>query len=260
MKPAFILAATVLTSQPPENASTVIVPSNLAISGHQGAVLKIVHHTKQTPPPPPPENPPPESPGVAGATGLLPPDRNASANWSSAGMLSVGGIPTRTTVCATVNPLGSAKDDTANIQNAIAACPPGQVVQLAAGAFTIAEGNFVLLNKGITLSGAGPGVTILQRTNGAQLNSYTPGSKPSPMIIVGPQRWNITAGTTTTLTADAAAGSSSIDVASTAGFSVGQIVLLDEASGASWQPDVIWTKKQVWASPDYRVVWQKHTP
>ena len=82
-------------------------------------------------------------------------------------MLSVGGIPNRTTVCATVNPLGSAKDDTTNIQNAIAACPLGQVVQLGAGTFTIAEGNYVLLNKGITLRGAWPGVTILQRTNGA---------------------------------------------------------------------------------------------
>ncbi len=175
-------------------------------------------------------------------------------------MLSVGGIPNRSTVCATVNPLGSAKDDTTNIQNAIAACPLGQVVQLGAGAFTIVEGNYVLLNKGITLRGAGPGSTILQRTNGATLNSYTPGSKPSPMIIVGPRRWGTTAGATTTLTADAAAGSNSLDVVSTAGFSVGQVVLLDEASGAGWQPDVIWTNRQIWASPDYRVVWQKHNP
>ena len=175
-------------------------------------------------------------------------------------MLSVSGIPNRTTVCATVNPLGSAKDDTTNIQNAIVACPLGEVVMLGAGTFTIAEGNYLLLNKGITLRGAGPGQTILQRTNGAMLNSYTPGSKPSPMIIVGPQRWGTSAGATTNLTADAAAGSNSLHVASTAGFSVGQIVLLDEASGAGWQPDVIWTNRQIWASPDYRVVWQKHNP
>ena len=42
---------------------------------------------------------------------------------------------------------------------------------------------------------------------------------------------------TTALTADAAQGSNSVQVASTAGFSVGQIVLLDEASGAGWQTD-----------------------
>lgn len=195
-----------------------------------------------------------------GSSPLLPPDRNASANWRMAGMLSVGGIPTRTAVCATVNPRGSAQDDTTNIQNAIAACPLGQVVQLGAGTFTIAEGSYILLNKGISLRGAGPGVTILQRTNGARLNSPNPGSNPSPMIIVGPQRWWTAAGTTTTLTADAAAGSHSLQVASTAGFSVGQIVLLDEASGAGWKPDVDWPTRQIWAAPDYRVVWQKHNP
>ena len=196
--------------------------------------------------------------GAAAQAVILPSANDASANWKMAGMQSVGGIPNRTTVCATVNPLGSAQDDTTNIQNAIAACPLGQVVQLGVGTFTIAEGNYVLLNKGITLRGSGD--TILQRTNGATLNSYIPGSKPSPMIIVGPQQYNNSYNVTTTLTADGAAGSYSIDVASTAGFSVGQIVLLDEASGAGWQPDVIWTNRQIWASPDYRVVWQKHNP
>src|SRR5262249_46988253 len=102
-------------------------------------------------------------------------------------------------------------------------------------------------------------VTTLQRTNGAKLGSVQPGSNPSPMIIAGPQRYNNNT-TSTTLTADAAQGTNSVQVASTTGFSVGQIVLLDEASGAGWQPDVIWTSRQIWASPDYRVVWQKHNP
>ncbi len=63
-------------------------------------------------------------------------------------MLTVGGISSRTTVCATVNPRGLGQDDAANIQNAIPACPAGQVVRLGAGTFTIAEGNYILLNKG----------------------------------------------------------------------------------------------------------------
>jgi hypothetical protein len=193
------------------------------------------------------------------SAGILPPDRNASANWRMAGMLSAGGIPERTAVCAIVRPLGQSKDDTTNIQNAINGCPFAQVVQLAAGTFTIAEGNFVLLNKGITLRGAGPGLTRLTRTNGATLGNYVPGSKPSPMIIAGPQRYGNNE-TSTALTADAAQGAHSVQVQSTAGFSVGQIVLLDEASGAGWQPDVVWTSRQIWASPDYRVVWQKHNP
>lgn len=192
------------------------------------------------------------------AGSLLPVDRNASANWHMAGMLSAGGIPDRTTVCATVTPLGNQQDDTISIQNAINKCPLNQVVSLSAGIFTIAEGQFLLINKGITLRGAGPGVTTLQRTNGATLGKYQPGSKPSPMIIVGPMRWGNNT-TSTTLTGDATAGTNTVRVASTAGFSVGQIVLLDEASGAGWQPDVEGLG-QIWASPDYRVVWQKHNP
>jgi hypothetical protein len=127
------------------------------------------------------------------------------------------------------------------------------------GIFTIAEGNYVLLNKGITLRGAGAGVTTLQRTNGARLESDVPGSNPSPIIIAGPQRYNNN-DTSTALTADAVQGTNSVQVASTQGFSVGQIVLLDEASGAGSQTDAIWSNMQIWAAPDYRVVWQKHNP
>ena len=98
------------------------------------------------------------------------------------------------------------------------------MISLSAGTFTIAEGHYVLLNRGITLRCAGAGVTTLQRTNGAQLGTYVPGSNTSPMIIVGPQRYG-SAETATTLTADDAQAAYSVQVASTAGFSVGQIVL-----------------------------------
>jgi hypothetical protein len=194
----------------------------------------------------------------SGTGSLLPADRNASANWRMAGLLSLGGIPNRATICATVSPLGNHQDDTNDIQAAINKCPLDQVVSLSAGTFMIAEGNYVMLNKGITLRGAGPGITTLQRTDGATLGSYRPGSKPSPMIIVGPMRWNNNT-TSTTLTTDATAGTNSVQVANTTGFSVGQTVLLDEGSGAGWQKDVE-GPGQIWASPDYRVVWQKHNP
>ena len=42
------------------------------------------------------------------------------------------------------------------------------LAQLSAGTFTINGGNFLLLDKGITLRGAGPGQTTLQKTDGAQ--------------------------------------------------------------------------------------------
>ena len=206
-----------------------------------------------------------------GSVSLFPADRNASANWQKAGLLTVGDIPNRTTVCATISPLGGGADDTANIQNAIEACPLGQVVKLAAGTFTIAEGNYVLLNKGVTLRGAGVGVTILQRTTGAHLEpGQAYGSSPTPIIIIGPARyglnWNTdgNVGTSINLAADAAAGSTSITLNCggncASKFSVGQVVLLDETSGANWVTEPTGVAKQVWAASDYRVVWKKRSP
>ena len=146
------------------------------------------------------------------------------------------------------------------IQAAIDACPAGQVVQLSAGTFTISTtGGYILINKGITLRGAGPGQTTLQKTNGAKPGSYFPGPNPSPIVIVGPARWDNGGGTSTNLTSDAVKGANSVNVASTAGFSAGQFVLLDELSNASWQTDP-GGRGQIWASPDFRVVWQRHNP
>jgi hypothetical protein len=186
-----------------------------------------------------------------------------------AGMLSVGGIPNRTTVCATVSPRGSGLDDTTNIQNAVNACVAGEVVSLTAGTFTVGEGNFILLNKGITLRGAGPCAgnstcTLVQRTNGCQPLSPSSngncGNNPSPFIIVGPEQYNNWV-TSTNITADAVQGAYSVQVTSASGFAVGQTVLLDEMSNAGWQPDVgVGGTSQIWAASDYRVVWQKHNP
>ena len=191
------------------------------------------------------------------SSGILPPDRDASANWRMAGMLSVGGIPVRTTVCATVNPIGNGQNDTPNIQNAINNCPAGQVVSLAAGTFTIAEGSTIQLSRAVTLRGAGPTATILNRPNGAKVGSYFPGSSPSAVINIG---GSSASGSTTALTADVAKGSFSVQVSNVSGYSVGEIVLLDEASGSGWQPDRVNSGEQIWASPDYRVVWNMHSP
>jgi hypothetical protein len=174
-----------------------------------------------------------------------------------------GGIPNRSTVCKKVNAStygNGASDATAGIQAAINACPAGQVVQLSAGTFTIGTtGVFVLVNKGITLRGAGPGQTTLQKTNGAKPGQYTPGPYPAPIIIVGAARWDNGQGSSTNLTVDAVKGAYSVTVSSTAGFRAGQFVLLDELSNASWQTDPA-GRGQIWASPDFRVVWQRHIP
>ena len=91
-------------------------------------------------------------------------------------MLFVGGIPRRTESAAPVNPLWSGHDDTTSIQTRVAA-------QLGVSVFTIAEGNYILLKKGITLRGLGQGVTVLQSTDSAQFNRPNTGSSPLLMVI-----------------------------------------------------------------------------
>ena len=240
MRPAFFLTAMLLTTLPPVVAPAAPALSNTAI--------------------------PVNSPARLGG-GILPADRDASINWQMAGMLSVGGIPNRTTVCATLSPLGGGKDDTANIQKAIEGCPLGQVVLLSAGAFTVGEGHYALFDRGVTLRGAGPCAgnptcTLIQRTDGCQPLSPSTrgcGANPTPMIIVGPERYNNDTAASANLSADVAAGSYTVQVASIAGFSIGQIVLLDELSGAQWMPDV-GRADQIWAAPDYRVTYNMRWP
>jgi hypothetical protein len=56
---------------------------------------------------------------------------NRTADWSVSGV--PGGIPNRTTVCASL----AAGATQAQIQSALNACPANQVVQLAAGTYSI---------------------------------------------------------------------------------------------------------------------------
>jgi hypothetical protein len=195
------------------------------------------------------------------ASSLLPAER--MTQWQP-GMMAVGGIAARATICATISPGNGVADDTARIQAAINVCPAGQVVQLAAGTFLINDGHYLRVNKSITLRGAGPGKTILAKTNGAKPFQSAVGAKPSPLVVIGAALFsanedNTSAGASVALTADAVKGESSIKVSDAASFVAGQIVLLDEASGASWQQDPQGRGK-IWAAADWRVVWQKHDP
>jgi hypothetical protein len=191
---------------------------------------------------------------------ILPADR--ATIWNP-GMRGAGGIPVRTSICSTLSPRGRALDDTAQIQTAIDACPPGEVVQLTAGSFIINSGNFLLVDKGVTLRGAGPNQTTLVKTDGAKpFPQRRQSAKPSPLIVVGPAIYaDDNSGTVQSihLTADAVKGENAVTVADASGFSPGQIVLLDETSGAGWQADRL-GRGQIWASSDWRVVWQKHRP
>lgn len=136
---------------------------------------------------------------------------------------------------------------------------------LSAGTFLV--NNPIFVKKGITLRGAGPTLTKLEKTNGAVPISYI-AQDQSPVIIVGPERWPRTDDATSVrLTQNAVAGSFSVTVANALGFAPGQFVLLDEDdyTTASWLPlplrkksDGTTSTSSIWGTD--RVVFQKHNP
>lgn len=238
--------------------------------------------------------------------GILPPYNDAYANWNIAGLAKVGGIPTRNAVCATVTPSGitnppQANDDVARINVAITSCPLGQVVMLASGTFTISQTETVLINKGVTIRGSGScnnagfpycstyinvydGAVIYVTGGGCAVNSAGPstsGCSGLPPFLMAHQQYNNwwsgcsynvdSCSNAIELTADAAQGATTVQVASNTHLSVGQWVMIDEASGAGWLPDPITAEGgQVWGSSDAlnssgspargNVIWQKHNP
>src|SRR5208283_2323420 len=85
-------------------------------------------------------------------TGILDPSR--AIDWSQAGI--PGGIPNRTTICATVNAstYGNGSSDATNgIQSVLNSCPAGQVVSLTVGTFLL-SGNLSIPSN-VTLRGQG---------------------------------------------------------------------------------------------------------
>jgi len=189
--------------------------------------------------------------GAQIGAGLIP--ASSLTTWAP----GVRGTPVRTTVCATVNAAtyGHGRDEaSAGIQAAINACPEGRVVQLSAGTFTV--NNYVRIGKGITLRGAGPRVTIVQKTNQT--------AEQEQIFIVGPSRWpHIDETSAVNLTADALQGARSVTVADAAGFAPGQFVKLDEDdyTTATWM-DL--PSRLSEASPQIlatdRIVWPIHNP
>ena len=103
--------------------------------------------------------PAPSAPALSG--NLLPADRMAA--WNP-GLMSVGGIPSRTTIYKTLSPSGG--DDSGAIQAALNSAPAGQVVMLNPGTFVV--NNLLLIHRPITLRGSGAGMTKLVKTNGAR--------------------------------------------------------------------------------------------
>jgi hypothetical protein len=157
----------------------------------------------------------PATGGTAGGTSIvtdaLPADRRV--DWKPG---VPGGIPNRTTVCATVDATkyGDGKADaTKAIQAAIDACPAGQVVMVPAGTYVTSA--TLSINKGVVLRGAGPTATKVQLTN----------SSVDAVLRIG--EWDDWS-TGVALTAGLEKGSKSLTVANAANFAVGDTILVDQ--------------------------------
>ena len=211
--------------------------------------------------------------GSVGATYALAADR--ACTWNQAGLLSKGGIPSATwPVCNSTPLTPNGIDDSTQINNTIVSCAVGSVVKLGAGTFTLGQGKYIAITRGVVLRGSGAGTTILKNPlNLPATQSSQSASDATPIVIVGPGRWvgmdgdsrgaGLTAYQTAhmqLLSADVSKDAMSVNVANASIFSAGQIVLLDENSGAGWQPDVAHISTSIWASPDYAVQWQLHNP
>lgn len=135
--------------------------------------------------------------------------------------LGPDGIPVRTTVCATPMP----GDD---LQDALDACPEGQVVELAAGNYTIAS--TLIMTRGVVLRGQGSGGadeggTTLTKTGG------------ETVLQIGRDRdqacYDDAYGTPHALTADAVKETTTVTVGAAASdFAPGDLAVLDEVDDA----------------------------
>jgi hypothetical protein len=156
---------------------------------------------------------------VAGATYSLPASR--SVQWQgNVGVL--GDIPSRTTIYKTLSPSGG--NDATAIQSAISACPSGQVVKLSAGTFSV--GSPITVKSGVTLRGAGMGTTIIKGASGMS-GAFVMGFSAGSYL-----------GTSLNITGGFSKGSSTITTGAAHGWSVGDIVLIDQLNNAGGDPVV----------------------
>src|SRR5207247_568382 len=152
-------------------------------------------------------------------TGIL--DPRLAVDLSQAGV--TGGIPNRTTICSTLNPGATV----AQITNAIAACPSGQVVFLNAGTYNL-SGALSIARSDVTLRGAGPDQTKLVFSSGSGCGNTT-----AVVCVSGSGQWSGGPDNLTTWTAGYAQGTTVITLASVTNLAVGQVLILDQLDDAA---------------------------
>ncbi len=154
-------------------------------------------------------------------SGILSPAR--AIDWSKAGV--PGGIPSRTTICSTLNPGATP----AQINSAIAACPANQVVFLSAGTYNLNNGIIFNNKRNVTLRGAGASQTKLVFT-GANTCGGVGGNI---CFINGDDNWIGGPGNVANWTGGYAKGTTQITLSSTANLKIGTMVNLDQVEDSS---------------------------
>jgi hypothetical protein len=153
---------------------------------------------------------------IASPQQIIPADRRI--DWSYAGIPS--GIPERTIICEIINSAlygNGTTDATEVIQTALENCPDGQVVYLPPGVYIL--GDTIHLDDFATLRGAGPGITLLKHAGG-YLRSM--------VDMRGSIYWQIAGLHKTVDIIEASKDSQVITLASTAGITPGDILLLNQ--------------------------------
>ncbi|MGR9046757.1 MAG: hypothetical protein ACU83N_15840 [Gammaproteobacteria bacterium] len=160
----------------------------------------------------------------AGAVGL---GYCSDSQWYSKALCEADGdtwstsIPERATICATVN-IGDCSgtcDD--EIQAQLNACTSGQTVLLGPGYFT--TDTAISIPSNVTLRGSGPDQTFLRNTNAINI-----------VLMSGSTNYLMT-GADVGITAPSK-GDTTIETASAHGFSVGDLILLDQLGSAAASP------------------------
>ena len=171
---------------------------------------------------------------VAATADAQPISASRRIDWSAAGV--PGGIPVRATVCAALD----ARATAAQINGAIASCPAGQVVTLAAGTYNLSTGIVFNGKNNVTLRGAGPDRTFLVFAAGNSCG----GLGGDVCFMNGDTNFSAAPGNVANWTAGYAAGTAIITIgANTAGRtkpSVGTLLTLDQLDDADADNGALW--------------------
>lgn len=165
----------------------------------------------------------------SGSSAALPMDRQTG--WQP-GVTYNGGIPNRTTICATLSPMGQGQDDTAAINAALASCPTDEVVFLNAGTFTI-TGKGVTVPSHVTLRGTvdanGRPISRLVKLDGDSqpYAAVSMGALYQSLKFKTPPSSSDPATGGTLLASDAVKETNELTLTSNPGLKVGEIVYLD---------------------------------